>query len=340
MAAKGLPLTEIASTLNASLCRFLPDHMFCAAVLLELNQAGDMAKIWRGGLPDGLVINSDTGIKGEVISQHMPLGILEGDEFEDDFEMIKLASGDALFFYTDGITEGLSSEGVMFGDERLKALLNEHSSMPLEKLIEGFHQFKAGTEQEDDVSVVQIKALPSSVIKTNEELERDALPWAITMTLNATELKSLTDPISQLFLMFPKNRKLKIHSDVIRSVVAEMFSNSLEHGLLDLDSTLKATDDGFMEYYEQRASKLASLVNGEISVKLEYQPSIDKNILKIKISDSGCGFDIKKAEAAINENADDLSYGRGIALISSLSKNESFSNGGANIEVSYDLSAA
>jgi len=339
MTAKGLPLTEIAFTLNASLCRFLPDHMFCAAVLLELNQAGDMAKIWSGGLPDGLVINSDSGIKGEVVSQHMPLGILEGDEFEDDFELIKLASGDSLFFYTDGITEGVSNEGLMFGEDRLKALLNKHSDNPLEQLIEGFHQFKVGTEQEDDVSVVQIKALPSSDLQSSEELEHDTLPWTVTMRLNASELKKHTDPVSQLFLMFPKNRRLKMHSDVIRSIVAEMFSNSLEHGLLGLDSALKATDDGFLEYYEQRAARLVSLEDGEISVMLEYQPTVDKNTLKIQISDSGSGFDVKKAEAAINENTDDLSYGRGLALIGSLAKNVCFSNGGATIEVCFDLSA-
>jgi len=41
---------------------------------------------------------------------------------------------------------------------------------------------------------------------------------------------------------------------------------------------------------------------------------------------------------ASSENTDDLSYGRGMALIGSLAKNVSFSNGGATIEVSYDLS--
>ncbi len=337
MTAKDLPLTEIASTINGSLCRFLPDYMFCAAVLLELNQAGDMAKIWSGGLPDGLVINSDLGIKGELVSQHMPLGVLEDDEFEDDLELIKLASGDSLFFYTDGITEGVSDGGVMFGEERLKALLNAHSDNPLDQLIGGFHKFKVGTEQEDDVSVVQIKALPSSVITSNVELEQDSLPWAVTMKLNSTELKSLADPVSQLFLMFPNNRKLKIHNDVIRSIVAEMFSNSLEHGLLGLDSALKDTEDGFIEYYEQREARLASLENGEILVKLEYRPAKNKNTLGIQISDSGTGFDVKKAEALINEDTDDLSHGRGLALIGSLAKNVSFSNNGSTIDVSYDL---
>jgi len=41
---------------------------------------------------------------------------------------------------------------------------------------------------------------------------------------------------------------------------------------------------------------------------------------------------------ASSENTDDLSYDRGMALIGSLAKNVSFSNGGATIEVSYDLS--
>ncbi len=222
MTEKGLPLTEIVKTINKSLCRFLPDHMFCAAIFLELNPSGDMAKIWSGGLPDGIVIHSGVGIKGTIPSQHMPLGILDDEEFEDDIELIKLGTDDSLFFYTDGITEGVSKDGVMFGEDRLHALLNANAVNPLDAAVNGFHEFKDGTEQEDDISVVQIKAIPSIIGDQFVEEEEELLSWSVLTKLQACEMKKIVDPVAQMFLMYPKSGKFKIHRDIVRSIVSEM----------------------------------------------------------------------------------------------------------------------
>lgn len=339
MTAKELSLTEIARTLNLSLYKFLPDHMFCAATLVELNQAGDMAKLWMGGLPDGVVISKDHGLKGAITSQHMPLGILDDDEFEDDLEFIKLAEGDSIICYTDGITEGVNNKGEMFGEDRLQALLAKNGVNPLDELVNGFHHFKDGTEQEDDISVVQIKSMPTDSPERREAHIETPLPWCISTKLNSKELVGLMDPVSKLMMMVPSTDRFSSHSDTIRSIVAEMYSNAMEHGLLRLDSKLKDTEDGFIEYYKLRDERIKSLGEESISLRIQYDPEIDINTLVIEVSDTGCGFDVDGVVSGLDENTEDLSYGRGLTLIASLAKEVKFHNGGATITVLYDLAA-
>jgi hypothetical protein len=49
------------------------------------------------------------------------------------------------------------------------------------------------------------------------------------------------------------------HRERIYMVLAELFFNALDHGLLKLDSRLKETPQGFGEYYSQRTKRLADL---------------------------------------------------------------------------------
>ncbi|MFD2230559.1 ATP-binding SpoIIE family protein phosphatase [Alkalimarinus sediminis] len=337
MTAKELSLTEIARTLNSSLYKFLPDHMFCAATLVELNQAGDMAKLWMGGLPDGVVISNKDGIKGTITSQHMPLGILDDSEFEDDLEFIKLSEGDSIVCYTDGITEGVNSQGEMFGEERLQALLAKKVANPLDELVDGFHVFKGGTEQEDDISVVQIKSMPTENLVRGGVGVELPLPWCISTKLNSKELINLSDPAAKLMKMMPNTAIFNAHGDTIRSIISEMYSNALEHGLLRLDSKLKDTEDGFIEYYKLREERVRALEGESISIEIQYDPAVDNNILVIEVSDSGCGFDIDAVVSRLGENTEELSYGRGLALIKSFSKEIKFLSGGSTIVVKYDL---
>ncbi len=337
MTAKELSLTEIARTLNLSLYKFLPDHMFCAATLVELNQAGDMAKLWMGGLPDGVVVSKGVGLKGTITSQHMPLGILDEDEFEDELEFIKLAEGDSIICYTDGITEGINKNGEMFGEGRLQALLAQNGVNPLGELVDGFHHFKDGTEQEDDISVVQIKSMPTESCESRVECAETPLPWCISTKLNSKELMSLLDPVSKLMMMIPKTDRFNVHSDTIRSIVSEMYSNSLEHGLLGLDSKLKDTEGGFIEYYKLRDERVKTLAGETISLRIQYDPDVDINMLTIEVSDTGNGFDVDTVVSRLGGNTEELSYGRGLTLITSLAKDIKFLNGGSTIVVLYEL---
>lgn len=59
---------------------------------------------------------------------NLPLGV--GREFPFEQSTITLGSGDALFFYTDGLIEAEDAQGQLFGSNMLQAVLNAHGADP------------------------------------------------------------------------------------------------------------------------------------------------------------------------------------------------------------------
>jgi CheY-like chemotaxis protein/anti-sigma regulatory factor (Ser/Thr protein kinase) len=336
MTKKALPLSEIARSINNSLVKFLPDHMFCAAVMLELNKDGDQALVWSGGLPDGLICREGEGIIQKVISQHMPLGVLEPDEFEDNLDIINFQLNDSLILFTDGIIEGVNESGVMFGEVRIEDCLNKFSENKFDNLINEFHHFKGVLEQDDDISVIELIACPVPNADIEVSREVNSLPWMLGTLLEVEQLKSIVDPVQDIVDLMPTNAYFYTHKDIIRSILSELYSNALEHGVLGLDSELKEDEDGFLNYYIERESRLSALTDGYVSISLAYDPTEHPETLIVSVDDSGAGFNFE-VSAAISENHDHC-YGRGLKLIRSLAKDIKYQNNGASVTLHYPLS--
>jgi CheY-like chemotaxis protein len=333
MSRKNFPVSDIVSSLNKTLNRFLPSHMFCALILLEINQGGNYCSVWAGGLPDAYVVTPGKGITQVVESQNMPLGVLDENEFESDVQIIKLEPGDKLLLYTDGIIESSNVTGEMFGTERLNTILSEGTANVMETVLESFHQFKGDTEQDDDISIVEITAEPIPEFSVLEDRpDRISIPWTTCVTLSARELQNVSDPVKHIVAMLPRDSLLGEHKDIIHTVLKELYSNALEHGILGLDSRLKFDEEGFEKYYQLRKERLA-IAEGIISITLSFDPKLDANMLKMTVKDSGVGFDPQ----GISSTNDEVSFGRGVSLVASLCEKIEFSENGTRIDVSYSL---
>ena len=63
--------------------------------------------------------------------------------------------------YTDGITEAANPDGQMFGEDRLLDIIlaNMHRSTNDIKhlLLEGVHNFVAGTPRQDDIALIVLR---------------------------------------------------------------------------------------------------------------------------------------------------------------------------------------
>ena len=70
---------------------------------------------------------------------------------------VRLAEGDVLVMYTDGVIETENNDGEKFGVERLAELLRSHAGVPASLLVNralsAVERFRAG-EQSDDMSLV------------------------------------------------------------------------------------------------------------------------------------------------------------------------------------------
>ena len=125
--AVGDSVSEIARKMNNILDNFLPEEMFAAATVFELNAAGNRCTIWTGGLPDILITDATGNLKESIRSQHMALGIYSDEDFKRDVIVRHLEIGDRLYFYTDGITESMNEKGQRYGDPRLLTIFDGES---------------------------------------------------------------------------------------------------------------------------------------------------------------------------------------------------------------------
>lgn len=331
--SKGNSVGDIVRAINAELLDFLPDTMFCALTLLEQNQSGNQINIWTGGLPDTLIFDAHGKLKHRITSRHMPLGVLMDHEFERDIDVVNLQPGDEVFIFSDGLTEACDSKGEMFGEERLLSFIEEQGKCDLPALIEHHRSFFEDIPQEDDISVVKITAEPIRIDKQNltgSSHKDGSLPWQLHIDMGAEDLKN-GEPIADIIDMLGSVDALAQHKDYLYTILSELFSNALEHGILDLQSHLKDTDEGYLKYYEEREIRLENLTEASLTIDVKLQPVPAGMNVVIMIKNSGPGFDISK----INKVTDDDSYGRGISLLRSLCEDLKYVDDGRQVIASY-----
>lgn len=337
LASRHLSVGEIAFEFNKMLATMLPDYMFCCASIIELNPQGDSLQIWGGGLPDAYVINKDGSIKETLPSGNMPLGV-EKDEtkFNKGFEVRRLLEGERVIFFTDGIIEAESPEGEFFEEERLLACFKAGISDTIGSIIHSLNEFCLDAEQRDDITLFEVSAGPVVINHKEAALNQlehyDGILWRMSCKLEPEDIKR-GNPVEEIMSILGAQTLMRANKDVIGLLLAEMYSNALEHGILELSSDLKKTEDGFMTYYQQREDRLAKLKNALIQINFRLIKN-DELILRIKMSDSGAGFDYTQAKKSTNEDT----FGRGVGLIYRVCKRVEYLDGGSTIEVDFPIS--
>lgn len=338
---KQLSVGDLAREMNRVLVKFLPDYMFCAAVIGELNAAGDKIKLWTGGLHDSLILDHDFKIQKRIPSQHMPLGILEDREFDAKCSEFYLRPDNKLILYTDGILEASNQAGELFGRSRFESVLL-HSKCDIDVIRQDLYNFMAHQvgeyEQDDDISLVCINA--GEIIFTEDApgtldegylSQRSALPWSISVELDMKQLR-LGSPVSQLIDMVGEALGLYRHKPTLLLLLTEMFNNALEHGVLGLDSHSKETPDGMENYYQERHERLQSYQGGSINIQIIHELSATESAIKIRVQDSGEGFD---HSGSVIKEKNEQNHGRGLSLLRELCEEVNISESGRCIEATF-----
>jgi len=160
MAKKGVPVNEIASELNSQLRRLLPPSMFFAATLIEYDKPNGVMKVWAGGMPECYWIGKNGELKGEIVSKHMPLGILKEAQFKDETIDYSVEIGDQIYLYSDGLIEA-NKNSEYFGYDRLKSILLANKFNRFEEVLSDFDKFTGDKDQSDDVTLVEFTCADS-----------------------------------------------------------------------------------------------------------------------------------------------------------------------------------
>ncbi len=339
--AKQTSVSEIAADINAQLNRLLPMGMFCCASLFHIDKTGTTLSYWSGGMNSALYVQEGSPIL-HIAADHMPLGILNPQEFDDSIQLIHLEPGGHLYVYTDGVNEAKSESEEEFGEERILEILEREKYDRINRLVDAVHDFQGGNRQKDDISLVEILCEP--LVHRHKETEEivdvaadyhsaACFPWVLQLTLTSEDLKR-TDIVSQTVSFLAAIQGVELHEDKLFTITSELFNNALEHGVLRLDSNLKNTPGGFEHYYRLREARLGDLGEEQIDITLCYIRGTP-NRIKLEITDSGDGFDYSKVQKKLKDN--DESHGRGLHLLQSLCSELTYSNAGKTVTAFYDF---
>ncbi len=337
MTAKGYGLTQTLREMNAKLKRILPVDMFCCATLLCLSTERRVVEVWNGGMPEGYVHEVATGKRTPLMSRHLPLGVLSAQAFDDSTEVWPMALGDRVFLLSDGVLDTADANDQLFGAERLQQVFaaNREPDRLFEDIEQALAAFRG--EARDDVSMVEISLLAGQPLRVAEPMYSDSgqscpLNWSVSFEFRAQTLRRY-NPLPYLLQLLLEVHGLREQSGALYTVMAELYANALEHGVLGLDSQLKRDAEGFAQYYRLRNERLAQLNSGHIRVHVQVSPTAQGGKMTLRVEDSGPGFDVDEVLARPLD-ADRLS-GRGLNLVRQLSGDVRWSDGGRSVCVEF-----
>lgn len=336
MTADGMSVVEIATELNSLLITILPPDRFFSAIVCHINESGERAIVWHGGLPDVYLKREDTGNVESFCAKHMALGILQPDEFETDCTVIDLELGDSLYLSSDGIIEatpivdGVDSLSIqdMLGEDTLRAWIGEGDDISVTDIVNKAKSTLSRTQFDDDVTLIKFTSKDLSVLRKNQVLTR--LPFSFSTALGPNEFRGEGCVEQILQVIASQQGMASIRSDIF-TVLSEMYTNALDHGVLNLDSKLKESPEGFMEYYTLRQQRLNDLTEGFIKIEINLYPS--ENSVAISVTDSGKGFDYQSVSVV----HDYASSGRGLLLLSEICDSVWFEGNGNRIVVELSV---
>lgn len=331
MAEQGKPLAHMVRTLNDRIKENLPTDVFVCAVLAQVDLKRNLLHIWNAGCPP-VVIASAGGVRERVHSDGLPLGILASSSYSVELQTFPLKPADRIYITTDGITETENEQGEMFGEEGLAKIVgNDRGDAPrLEDVMAALRAFQGQAPQQDDLSLVELR-IPDAHKPAEASCVMPSLPWSWRLTLELDAEALRTGDFRQIIM----DMILKAHDDLVRvkeelfMVISELYSNAVSHGLLRLESSLRADPDAYHQLWLERLSQ----ARGWIRIDLKLMACAEDRHLEIRVEDSGPGFDFANAATEIDDPT--VISGRGVLLLRALCRDLRYEEPGNKVVAVY-----
>jgi sigma-B regulation protein RsbU (phosphoserine phosphatase) len=144
---------------NNKLCQNNEANMFVTALMGYYNIPSGKFVYANAGHNPPLVKKSGKGYEFLRKKPCIVLGFLENAQYSE--EEIILEPGEAIFLYTDGVTEALNAKGEFYTEPRLFEALKKHKDCPPRELLSVIKQdidnFAGGAEQADDITMLALE---------------------------------------------------------------------------------------------------------------------------------------------------------------------------------------
>lgn len=319
MVLKGFHLHQIVSEINRKLVNDTPEDRFVAAVLIELNPLKRTVSVWNGAMPCVYWVD-EGGIRHRFNSANMALGILDENLFDANVETVAMPPTGFLFACSDGVIEQENMQEEQFSRDKLEQMLTASGNLPEAIFHElDFHAGEKGFSDDVSICVLTPEAIFADEVLTKVEApvtfvqNSGDFSWSLKITGKFLGFCEVAPLCNQFLQSLGFNQR---YCQRIFSVIGEMVSNALDHGVLGLCSELKEQEQGFQLYFDEREKRMQGLQDSDfIEIKLEWLELDGQWHLRISCQDSGEGHDIQ-----LGEDSGLHFSGRGLALISQLSK--------------------
>ena len=157
-------LERILTLANRRLVEDIAAEHFVTMLLARIDPRTRSLVYHGAGHNPGYVLDGEGNVKAVLPSTGIPLGLLPDADFPSTMA-ITLVPGDLVFFYSDGVVEAFSADGVQFGVERALDAVRAHRHQTPHQIIEALlHAVSdfCGNLQMDDRTAVIIKVVPSA----------------------------------------------------------------------------------------------------------------------------------------------------------------------------------
>jgi serine phosphatase RsbU (regulator of sigma subunit) len=154
--ALGQDLAAVARELDVDIEDSTPGPVYATLFVGILNPATRELRYVNAGHNPQYVLRGGNRLE-RMYSSGLPVGLLAGRGYAES--RVALASGDRLFFYTDGCVEAENADGEMFTTERLEGLLLTAAGDPdlLARIEAEVSAFRGTREPFDDATMMVVK---------------------------------------------------------------------------------------------------------------------------------------------------------------------------------------
>jgi len=158
-ASKLIAPGEILTEVNRELYQGNESCMFATIFCGVLDTRTGEVLYANGGHNPPLVVRTDNEVSLVAGKRGLVVGVMEDFVYETD--RLKLQSGDALFLYTDGVTEAVNEREELFSEGRLKTKISSLQGKPVREIISGVREevvcFSNDVSQSDDITMMIVQ---------------------------------------------------------------------------------------------------------------------------------------------------------------------------------------
>ncbi len=269
LAKSGMTVDELFTTANNMLCENNDAGMFVTAWMGVLDLQTNTVSFANAGHNPPLVKHKDGSYEYLKTKAGLVLAGMEGISYKKG--EFALEKGDEIFLYTDGVTEATNEQTELFGEERLKNVLNSGAFLTAEDVCTAVKKnvdgFVGNAPQFDDITMLSLK-----VGTPNTENKKE-----LTVLAKTENIGAITDFIEETLLSENASRKAVTQINI---AVDEIVSNIVRYA-----------------YPETQGDVTASI-------------KISENVAEISFIDSGTPFNpLENEDPDITESAEERKIG-------------------------------